>query len=65
LMNSENVLQGVPPLRFWGEGAVGWYCLAGAVTRYLEYLGDPVAYAEVMGVSSGAAADLGSGPVVA
>jgi hypothetical protein len=50
----ENVLQGVPPLRFWGEGAVGWYCLAGAVTRYLEFIRDPVPYAEVMGVSGAA-----------
>jgi hypothetical protein len=53
-MKQENVLEGVPPLRFWGEGAVGWYCLAGAVTRYLEYTGDPVPYAEVMGVSGAA-----------
>ncbi len=50
----ENVLADVPPLRFWGEGAVGWYCLAGAVTRYMEYIGDPVSYAEVMGVSGAA-----------
>jgi hypothetical protein len=49
-----NVLENVPALRFWGEGAVGWYCLAGAVTRYLEYIGDPVPYAEVMGVSGAA-----------
>ena len=48
------VLVGVARLRFWGEGAVGWYCLAGAVTRYMEYIGDPVSYAEVMGVSGAA-----------
>jgi len=53
-MKDENVLEGVPPLRFWGEGAVGWYCLAGAVTRYVEYTGDPVRYEEVMGVSGAA-----------
>ena len=41
-MKRENVLEGVPPLRFWGEGAVGWYCLAGAVTRYVECTGAPV-----------------------
>lgn len=33
---------------------MGWYCLAGAVTRYMEYTGDPVAYEEVMGVSGAA-----------
>jgi hypothetical protein len=54
MSDKEKVLQGVPPLRFWGEGAVGWYCLAGAVTRYMKYLGDPVPYAEVMGVSGAA-----------
>jgi hypothetical protein len=53
-MKDENLLEGVPPLRFWGEGAVGWYCLAGAVTRYMEYTGDPVSYAEVMSVSGAA-----------
>jgi hypothetical protein len=53
-MKQENVLEGVPPLRFWGEGAIGWYCLAGAVTRYMGYTGDPVSYAEVMGVSGAA-----------
>ena len=53
-MNQENVLEGVPPLRFWGEGAVGWYSLAEAVTRYMEYTGDPVSYEEVMGVSGAA-----------
>jgi hypothetical protein len=53
-MKQENILQDVPPLRFWGEGAVGWYCLAGAVTRYIEYTGDPVSYEEVMGVSGAA-----------
>lgn len=50
----DHILPDVPPLRFWGEGAVGWYCLAGAVTRYMEYTGDPVSYAEVMGVSGAA-----------
>ena len=54
MSKTENALQSVPPLRFWGEGAVGWYCLAGAVTRYLEYVGDPVSYAELMGVSGAA-----------
>jgi hypothetical protein len=53
-MKQENVLEGVPPLRFWGERAVGWYCLAGAVTRYTEYTADPVSYEEVMGVSGAA-----------
>jgi hypothetical protein len=53
-MTQENVLKGVPPLRFWGEGAVGWYCLAGAVTRYMEYTGHTVPYEEVMGVSGAA-----------
>ena len=53
-MRRESVLEGVPPLRFWGEGAVGWYCLAGAVTRYLEYTGDPSSYEEMMGVSGAA-----------
>jgi hypothetical protein len=53
-MKDTNILENVPALRFWGEGAVGWYCLAGAVTRYLEYVGDPVPYAEVMGVSGAA-----------
>jgi hypothetical protein len=53
-MNGDQVLEGVPPLRFWGEGAVGWYCLAGAVTRYMEYVGDPVSYEEVMGASGAA-----------
>jgi hypothetical protein len=53
-MKDTNILENVPALRFWGEGAVGWYCLAGAVTRYLEYIGDPVPYAEVMGVSGAA-----------
>ena len=48
---SERILPDVPPLRFWGEGAVGWYCLAGAVTKYLEYIGDAVPYATIMGVS--------------
>jgi hypothetical protein len=51
---TENVLQGVPPLRFWGEGAIGWYCLAGAVTRCLEYVGDPVSYPEVLAVAGAA-----------
>jgi len=51
---NEKVLVGVARLRFWGEGAAGWYCLAGAVTRYMEYIGDPVSYAEVMGVSGAA-----------
>ena len=53
-MKQDNELEGVPPLRFWGKGAVGWYCLAGAVTRYMEYTGDPVPYEEVMGVSGAA-----------
>jgi hypothetical protein len=53
-MKDKNVLEGVPPLRFWGEGGVGWYCLAGAVTRYVEYTGAPVPYEEVMGVSGAA-----------
>jgi hypothetical protein len=53
-MRRENILEGVPSLRFWGAGAVGWYCLAGAVTHYLEYVGDPVPYTEVMGVSGAA-----------
>ena len=51
---TENILESVPPLRFWGEGAVGWYFLAGAVTRYMEFLGDPVPYPEVMAVSGAA-----------